>query len=500
MTNNERSRRYNTVAESLSREFPEFGRVILNLGAPYFTNSGIPTAGVVKNLITRDIEYHWNPDFFDTLSDPEVAFIHMHEAMHMFLDHLSPIYDNANSREILNYAFDAVVNDILIKNFGDNPIVSMREDLVTGMKVLGEDCSNKTADYVYRKLCKKAKVRPYSKKKKKGKKDQNQQGQGQSGDGQPGDQQGQGQPGDGQSSQSDQQGQSGNQQSPNPGSSGNDDGTDGLKDPKETYDESKAGQDKTGQDQNGQSGQDKTGRTSESSGTHTWDGITRDDIEPFIGGNTLFDPKTGKIVKGYSGRGSGAGNTDLFYATREANFSLWHLIKHFIGKREEIEIVDHWRRTSSKLAHCYPDVILPYETLDENRSKLKILFSIDSSGSISDGLLEEFVNIARFHEKDIHEIHAISFDWEVYKLNLKSGKVTGRGGTSFENMVKYVHDSKENYDAVFVLTDGDGGAFDPKLVDAQKWFWIITPGGHKVAESCGRSIEIPRSYLSKRGW
>jgi hypothetical protein len=316
--------------------------------------------------------------------------------------------------------------------------------------------------------------------------------------GQPGD----GQPGDGQSGDQQGQGQSGNQQGSNPGSSDNDDGTDGLKDPKETYNEGqdKNDQNQSGQGQNGQAGQDKNGQTSESSGTHTWDGITRDDIEPFIGGNTLFDPKTGKIVKGYSGRGLGAGNTDLFYATREANFSLWHLIKHFIGKREEIEIVDHWRRTSSKLAHCYPDVILPYETLDENRSKLKILFSIDSSGSISDGLLEEFVNIARFHEKDIHEIHAISFDGQVYPLNLKSGKVTGRGGTSFEAMVRYVYDSKQNYDAVFVLTDGDGGAFDPKLVDAQKWFWIITPGGHKVAESCGRSIEIPRSYLSKRGW
>lgn len=496
MTNTERTKRYTQVAQSLSQEFPDFGRVILNLGTPYFSESVVPTAGVVKNKVTRDIEYQWNPKFFDTLSDPEIAFIHMHEAMHMFLDHLSPIYDNATDHDLLNIAFDAVVNDILNKNFGDNPLVSMRDDLVTGMKTVGEDCSEKTADQVYRKLCKKAKIRPYLKKRKEKKGGKNQQA-GNSSSGQSGDQN------DGQADGSGNQ--SGNQQgqaqsgqgSGNAGSSMNDDGADGLKDPKEKFDES---QNQQGGQSGDQSDQNPNGQTSPGSNTHKWDGITRDDIEPFIGGNVLYDPKTGKIVKGYSGRGSGAGNTDLYYAAREANFSLWHLIKHFIGKREEIEIVDHWRRTSSKLAHCYPDVILPYETLDENRSKLKILFSIDSSGSISDGLLEEFVNIARYHEKDIHEIHAISFDWEVYPVNLKSGKITGRGGTSFANMVQYVHNSKQDYDVVFVLTDGDGGAFDPKLVDAQTWFWIITPGGNRVAESCGRSIEIPRSYLSKRGW
>lgn len=201
------------------------------------------------------------------------------------------------------------------------------------------------------------------------------------------------------------------------------------------------------------------------------------------------DPEIKKAV----GRGLLPGSCIEVAEKRKNEFSLKKIIKHIVATKTEENYRENWRRYNVKLSTIYPEVILPYITANENRGKLSLLFAIDVSGSMSSKLIAEMIAIAKNHEID-NDVTAIQFDTKVYPLDLKERKLIGRGGTSFEAVVKFIKKSKENYDVIIVLTDGYGGDINVKDIEPKKWFWGLTTNCN-LSKTYGTIFKIPPEYI-----
>jgi predicted metal-dependent peptidase len=142
-------------------------------------------------------------------------------------------------------------------------------------------------------------------------------------------------------------------------------------------------------------------------------------------------------------------------------------------------------------------MIFPTCDFQERDKLLTALFCIDVSGSIEMITAQRFLGIAKKHDKENDfEVKVITFSMQVRELNLRKDEdfYVG-GGTSFQNLVHYINSNHIKYDVVFVLTDGDGGYVDEKIVNSSRWFWLITPGGREVSKSYGESHYIPEEYM-----
>lgn len=98
------------------------------LGKPFFTNS-IPTAAVAFDRTGQQVQYLFNPDFWNELTRYERQFIIAHECLHVILNHGFRSLD-ASDHEVANKALDVVVNHMLINRFGfDRKQISFADEL-----------------------------------------------------------------------------------------------------------------------------------------------------------------------------------------------------------------------------------------------------------------------------------------------------------------------------------------------------------------------------------
>jgi predicted metal-dependent peptidase len=169
--------KYHEAINYLDENFTYFLTHVLNAGKP--RQSGIvPTACVAlptKSTRLEDFEFHFNPDFAETLDDEEMGFVLAHETMHVLLNHLE-LGQHFDNPQIFNLAADAVINDYLV-DLG----LEMVEGGVTGEALVGHSCAHSTVAEVYAEI--------------KQEVDKQQQQQGGDGEGKRGG--GQGQPGQG---------------------------------------------------------------------------------------------------------------------------------------------------------------------------------------------------------------------------------------------------------------------------------------------------------------
>jgi predicted metal-dependent peptidase len=78
----------------------------------------IPTACVGFGRNASKPVFKFNPQFFDSLSDDEIAFVIAHETAHMVLQHLIQLKQNPEYKEkfkVFNVAADCIINDWLDK-------------------------------------------------------------------------------------------------------------------------------------------------------------------------------------------------------------------------------------------------------------------------------------------------------------------------------------------------------------------------------------------------
>jgi predicted metal-dependent peptidase len=90
----------------------------------------------------------------------------------------------------------------------------------------------------------------------------------------------------------------------------------------------------------------------------------------------------------------------------------------------------------------------------------RLLFAVDVSGSMSSNdLALGFSVINRFFKYGIEAVDVLQFDTEIkgdsvsLKRARRTFKVTGRGGTSFTPVMKFL-DKQPGYDGAIIFTDG----------------------------------------------
>lgn len=129
----------------------------------------------------------------------------------------------------------------------------------------------------------------------------------------------------------------------------------------------------------------------------------------------------------------------------------------------------------------------------------RLLVAVDVSGSISSKSLSYFYGIINnVFRYGIETVDVIQFDCGVrylqsLKIAVKEVKVTGRGGTSFQEPVDYAHEN--NYDGLLILTDGY--APQPAIPDGMrcKIIWVCQnkasyEKNHSWMEESGRVCTI----------
>ena len=89
------------------------------MGKPIFDRS-MSTCGVRFNEKGKFVEFVFNPDFWDRLSQPERIFILCHECLHLLLNHGERAKGmfNALNHDVCNVAMDVAVNHMLVNSFG----------------------------------------------------------------------------------------------------------------------------------------------------------------------------------------------------------------------------------------------------------------------------------------------------------------------------------------------------------------------------------------------
>jgi predicted metal-dependent peptidase len=139
----------------------------------------------------------------------------------------------------------------------------------------------------------------------------------------------------------------------------------------------------------------------------------------------------------------------------------------------------------------------------------RLLFCIDTSGSMSDNDLAHVISECR-HLGKILKIDAdvLQFDYglqdfcEINKF-VAAKKFKGRGGTSFQPPFDFAQNKKfriesltkmgktpktKKYDGVVIYTDGY--AEKPRLDIPLKILWLMTPGNKKTSDWPGREVEV----------
>lgn len=105
----------------------------------------------------------------------------------------------------------------------------------------------------------------------------------------------------------------------------------------------------------------------------------------------------------------------------------------------------------------------------------KILAAIDTSGSVTNDMLGEFLSTIN-HISEEFELDLMEFDCEIqnvkrYNKKQKTFKFKGRGGTDFEPVITY--SEKHKYSGLIILTDGIAPApHQPR----HKVLWVCPPG------------------------
>lgn len=139
----------------------------------------------------------------------------------------------------------------------------------------------------------------------------------------------------------------------------------------------------------------------------------------------------------------------------------------------------------------------PNKRYEENpglkiKPKRHVLVAIDTSGSVSNNELVEFLN-------EIHHIYRTGSDVTVvqcdtaissilpYKPNADV-KIQGRGGTDFNPVVEYYNANLNKYTCLIYLTDGEAPAPDPK--PKGKTLWALSSISKEVDYLPGQTIKL----------
>lgn len=105
----------------ISRELEDYHSLFYQcwqMGRPTFVE-GLGTACVVFNKDGDFLDFQFDPEFWNKLTNYERLFVISHECLHVCLEHGLRTKDaTKNNKEPINYCIDVVVNHLLVNSFG----------------------------------------------------------------------------------------------------------------------------------------------------------------------------------------------------------------------------------------------------------------------------------------------------------------------------------------------------------------------------------------------
>jgi predicted metal-dependent peptidase len=112
------------------------------------------------------------------------------------------------------------------------------------------------------------------------------------------------------------------------------------------------------------------------------------------------------------------------------------------------------------------------------KNKRHLLVAIDTSGSVSDKEVKEFLNEIHHIHKTGSEVTILQCDTtirsiEKFKPN-QDITLHGRGGTDFDPVLEYYNENTRKYTCMFYLTDGE---CDTNVKPKGKMLWVISTRG-----------------------
>jgi predicted metal-dependent peptidase len=120
----------------------------------------------------------------------------------------------------------------------------------------------------------------------------------------------------------------------------------------------------------------------------------------------------------------------------------------------------------------------------------KMLVAIDTSGSVSNDELTEFMN-------EIHHLHKAGVDITIIQCDTKINsiedykgkfelKVSGRGGTSFDPVLEYYQQHRE-YTSLIYFTDGE---CNTRLKPNKDILWVLSERSELNTSLPGKVIKL----------
>jgi hypothetical protein len=155
------------------------------------------------------------------------------------------------------------------------------------------------------------------------------------------------------------------------------------------------------------------------------------------------------------------------------------LVKQWTKKKIKESVGESWVWPNRRIPIMNNSFFLPSEYIKEHKEKDKIdvwLF-MDTSGSCA-GYAERFFRAAECIPPEYFNVRLFCFDTRTFETSLKSRELYGFGGTRFDiietKIQKIMKDEKRKKypDSVWILTDGWGNYVKPQ--HPEKWKWFMT--------------------------
>jgi predicted metal-dependent peptidase len=128
------------------------------------------------------------------------------------------------------------------------------------------------------------------------------------------------------------------------------------------------------------------------------------------------------------------------------------------------------------------------------RQKKHILVAIDTSGSVNNEELKEFMNEIYHMHKTGADVTVVQCDTSISNIasfkKPEDGKIAihGRGGTSFQPPVDYFNEHKRDFSCMIYFTDGEAPSPDP--VPKGRCLWVLSSQSGDNDELPGAVIKL----------
>jgi len=205
--------------------------------------------------------------------------------------------------------------------------------------------------------------------------------------------------------------------------------------------------------------------------------------------NELINNKLLTAAESVKGRGIIPGEMQSIIADLQKPlkrvFDWKRMLRRFIGNAYDEKKKSSRRKESRRFAGSCGS---------KHMKKSRVLVGIDTSGSVSNEELHEFVSELTYMYKAGTEIYVLECDAFIHKKYwFKPGHikgVTGRGGTSFDPVVNYYREHYKQFDTLIYLTDGEAPYSHLKIPQGNM-LWVISSRGSK-GNYPGKTLYIPK--------